>query len=219
MGHENARNGIGKVFTAEVLQIVAAACTLIMGILTAVTIGAAANGSVGGTVGAGVGAGVFAFAASIMAVIAYILMLVGLNKAGQDNDQIKAAFTLSIITLIVSIVVGLISSFVGAGYSWISDLGQLVALILSLVITYKILMGCAELNSALADKANSTWKMYMIVIILDIVVTIVTVILGVMGITAVSAVAYLILVILDVVFDVISYIMFLMFLARARKEV
>ena len=205
MEHANARNGIGKVFTAQVLQIITVVCTLIAGICAAVVIAAAAGASAtgdvstGAVVGGGVSAilaGLFGLAAGVLGLIAFILQLVGLNNAGKDNDQLKSAFTLSIIAIIIAFVGGILGSLLGSGSTWIKSIVDIIGLVIGLVITYKILMGCAELNSALQDKANSTWKMYMCVIILDIVVGIVTVIMGAMGITAVSAVAYIILVVL-----------------------
>ena len=221
MEHENARNGMGKVFTSQVLMIVTVFFGLISGICAAVSIMMMmgdADAVVGATIAVSI-AGFAAIVAAILLLISYILMLVGLSKAGKDSDRIKSAFVLSIVALIVSFIGSILNSVLGTDYSFIPQLVNIVTAVINLVVTYKILMGCAELNSALSDKAGSTWKMYMIVVILDIVVAIVTVIMGIMGITAVSGVAYMIVVILDFVFDLIAYIMFIGFLARARKEV
>ena len=216
MSYENARNGIGKVFTAQVLNIIGAVCTLITGIFVVLAIGAASAESAGGAIASGIGGVLFSLGAAVLAIIAFILNLVGLSKAGQDSDQLKKAFTLSIIGLVVAILFGILNSAF-ASATWVKSLGDIVATVIGLLVTYNVLFGSAGLKSELTDKANSTWKMYMIVIILDIVIAIIGVILGAMGITSVSAVATLILVIADFVFDVIAYIMFLTFLNLARK--
>ncbi len=228
MAHENARNGIGKVFTAQILQIITVVCTLIAGIASAVVLAAAVSVqssgevSAGAAVGGGISvilAGLFFITAAVISIIAFILQLVGLNKAGKDNEKLHSAFTLSIVAIIVAFVGGIVSSLFSTEASWVKSIVDIVALVIGLVITNKVLMGCGELNSSLQEKADKTWKMYMCVIILDIVVALVTIIMGAMGITAVSAVAYIILIVLDGVLDFISYIMFLTFLAKARKEV
>ncbi|MBE5898516.1 MAG: hypothetical protein E7279_02835 [Lachnospiraceae bacterium] len=142
------------------------------------------------------------------------MLLVGLNTAGKDSEQIKKAFTISIVSLIVAIVVGILKSFTPA---WVANIGDIVATVLGLLITYNVLFGCAGLNSDLAEKASSTWKVYMCVIILDIVIVIVTLIMGLLGFTAVSVVAATILVVADAVLEVVAYIMFLVFLSKAKN--
>lgn len=219
MEHEMARKGIGQVFTSQILMIVGTVCTLITAIFAGVAIAAMASESAGGMFGAGIGSAIFAIAAAVLGIIGFILNLVGLNKAGQDNAQIKSAFTLSIIALIIGIIGGILSASLGTSYSWINSIVELIQAIIALVITYKVLMGCAELNPALQDKANSVWKVYLCLIILDIVVTIVAIILGVMGVTGVSAIAFILIAVIDFVFDIVAYFMYLSFLGRARKEV
>ena len=215
MSYENARNGIGKVFTSQILAIIAAVCTLIAGIMAALLIGAAAAESAGGAVASGAGAAILGIAATVLGIIAYILNLVGLNNAGKDSEQLKKAFTISIVSLIVAIVFGIIQSMASA--TWIKNLGDIVATVLALLVTYNVLYGCAGLKSELTDKANKTWKMYMIVIILDIVIALLGVILGAIGVTATSAVISLVIVIADFVFDIIAFFMYLSFLSLAKK--
>lgn len=216
MSYENARNGMGKVFTAQVLEIIAAVCTLITGIFVVLAIGAASAESSGGAIASGIGGVLFSVAAGVLGIIAFIIQLVGLNKAGQDSEQLKKAFTITIIGLIVAILFGILNSAFPTA-TWIKGLGDVVGTVIGLVVTYNVLFGCAGLKSELTEKANGTWKMYMIVIILDIVIGIVSIILGALGVTAVSAIAYAIIIIADFVFDIIAFIMFLSFLNLARK--
>ena len=216
MSYENARNGIGKVFTAQVLNIIATICSLVMGILGAVAIASAAAESTGGVAASGIGVLLLTIAVSVLSIIAFILELVGLNKAGQDSEQLKKAFTIAIVGLIVAILFGILGAAFSSA-SWVKSLGDLVGSIIGLLVTYNVLFGCAGLKSELTDKANSTWKMYMIVLILDIVLAIVAVILGAMGVTTVSAIATIILVVCDFVFDIIAYFMYISFLSKAKN--
>lgn len=214
MSYENARKGISKVFSAEVLQLIAALCGAVAGVLGVVAVAAVAGESTGGAIAGSIGVVVAGLAALVLSVIGIIMLLVGLNTAGKDSEQIKKAFTISIVSLIVAIVVGILKSFTPA---WVANIGDIVATVLGLLITYNVLFGCAGLNSDLAENASSTWKVYMCVVILDIVIVIVTLIMGILGFTAVSVVAATILVVADAVLEVVAYIMFLVFLSKAKN--
>lgn len=199
MQHENARNGVGKLFTAEILLIVSVFCSLLTLIPVVGTI-------IGG------------LAIAVLGIIAFILQLVGLSKAGQDSDQIKSAFMWVIIGLIVSIVMAIFAG-IWSDATWIQSIGKIVNFIISLLVTYNVLFGCAGLNSALSERAESTWKFYMIVIIIEIVVTIVLVILTLIGLYTAMAVIAVIFVLVDVVLQLIAYFKYLGFLKQAKDEV
>lgn len=215
MSYENARNGIGKVFTSQILAIIAAACTLIAGIMAALLIGAVSAESVGGAAASGIGATVFSIGSYILILIAFILELVGLNKAGKDSEQLKKAFTITIVSIVVELVIAIVTSLTG-GVAWVKQIGDIVATILTLLVTYNVLFGCAGLKPELSDKANSVWKMYLIVIILSIILAVLGAILGAVGISATSAVITMVLLVIDFVLDVVSYFMYLGFLKKAK---
>ncbi|MCR4610644.1 MAG: hypothetical protein K5644_01980 [Lachnospiraceae bacterium] len=197
MEHENARNGIGKVFAAEIIQIISVACMLLAFIpKTGLAMGTSISG--------------------ILMIISFILMLVGLNKAGKDNARLKKAFICFVVTVIISLLLAVLSSVAKA--TWVSQMGQIITAIISLIATYNVLMGCAELNTNLAKKAQSTWKLYVTVVIIDIVLTVVGITLGVMGMTDMSLALTIAWVVLDMILDLITYIKYLGFLNTARQE-
>lgn len=201
MAHENARAGYSKLFTAEVLSLIAALCSLLMLIPVVGTI-------IGG------------LASGVLLIIAYIMTLVGLNQAGKDEELVKSAFTLAIIGLILGIVGPIVGSI--AGVTWVTSIVNLLNTIINLVIIHHVLYGAINLNSALSDNATSTWKIMLTVIILDIVVTIgliITAFLGGSTAGGVVAIVVIVLTLVDVVLDVISYIKYLVFLNTAKKEV
>lgn len=215
MSYENARNGVGKVFTSQILAIIAAVCTLIAGIMAALLIGSVSAESVGGAAASGIGATVFSIGSYILILIAFILELVGLNKAGKDSEQLKKAFTITIISIIVEFVIAIITSLVG-GAAWFKQIGDIIATILTLLVTYNVLYGCAGLKPELSDKANSVWKMYMITMILSIVLAVLGAILGIVGVSTASAIITMVLVIVDFILDIVSYFMYLGFLKKAK---
>jgi hypothetical protein len=201
MVHENARAGFGKLFTAQVLGIIAAFCSLL-------------------TLIPGIGPIIAGAAIAILGLIGYIMQLVGLNQAGKDEDLIKSAFGLAIFSLILGVVGGILGS-VFTSATWISSIVNLVNEIISLVIVHHVLFGGANLNSALSDKAASTWKIVLTVIIIDIIVTIGLVICGILGGSTASAIVGIVVIVLtivDVILDLISFFMYLSFLSRAKNE-
>ena len=199
MANENARNGLGKIFTGEILAIIAEACAASYLI------------PVVGPIIGGLGY-------TILTIISTILLIVGLNIAGKDSEQIKKGFSLAIIQLIVSIVFGgllLIPSI----QDWIGSVGLIIISILELVIIYNIIYGCVGLNSALKEKADSTWKIFMIAIIIDIIIIIADAIITIMGLSVSMAVVETVLTIVDAVIAIIACIFFISFLNRAKNEV
>ena len=215
MSYENARNGIGKVFTSQILAIIAAVCTLIAGIMAALLIGSVSAESVGGAAASGIGATVFSIGSYVLILIAFILELVGLNKAGKDSEQLKKAFTITIVSIVVELVIAIVTNLTGE-VAWINQIGDIVATILTLLVTYNVLYGCAGLKPELSDKANKVWKMYMIVMILSIVLAVLGAILSIVGVSTASAVIAIVLIIVDFIFDIVSYFMYLGFLKTAK---
>ena len=215
MSYENARNGIGKVFTSQILAIIAAVCTLIAGIMGALMIGAASAESVGGVAASGIVATVFSIGSYLLLLISFILELVGLNKAGKDSEQLKKAFTITIVSLVVELVIAIVTNFTDE-VAWINQIGDIVATILTLLVTYNVLYGCAGLKPELSDKANKVWKMYMIVMILSIVLAVLGAILSAVGVSTASAVITMVLIIVEILFDIVSYFMYLGFLKTAK---
>ncbi len=202
MAHENARAGFGKLFTAQVLGIIAAFCSLL-------------------TLIPGIGPVIAGAAIAILGLIGYIMNLVGLNQAGKDEDLIKSAFGLAIFSLILGVAGGILGALFSS-MTWISSVVNLINSIISLVIIHHVLFGGANLNSALADKAATTWKIVMTVVIIDIIVAIGLIVCGIIaGSTAsgIIAIVVIVLTVLDVILDIVSYFMYLSFLARAKNEV
>ena len=211
MAHENARAGFGKLFTAQILGIIAAFCSL----LTLIPV---------------LGPIIAGAAIAILGLIGYIMNLVGLNQAGKDDDLIKSAFGLAIFSLILGVAGGILGALFSS-MTWISSVVNMINSIISLVIIHHVLFGGANLNSALSDKAASTWKIVMTVIIIDIIVAIGLIICGIIAgstflpefrsdrFAGIIAIVIIVLTILDVILDIVSYFMYLSFLARAKNEV
>ncbi len=89
MKFQNAATGVKRIFTAEILKLIANA------------------NSQGGTIAAGVGTVLLIAAASILALIGGIMALVGIINASKDEGAFKTALILIIISLIAAVVGGI----------------------------------------------------------------------------------------------------------------
>lgn len=215
--YENAKNGIGKIFTAQVLAILGVICTFVAAIYAAVTATAVSENLSGGALGGSIGLALFTLASVVFLVLAYILELVGLNKAGKDEPLIKKAFVAAILGLIVSIVLGTLAT--ATTISWLIDIKDICNFIISLIIVHHVTYGVANICPSISDKAMNVWKVYMATIILAIVVNIVTVVLSLLGLYTSSAILVLVFAIVDAILQLVAYVMFVSFLGRAKKEI
>ena len=199
MVHENARAGFGKLFTAQVLGIIAAFCSLL-------------------TLIPGIGPIIAGAAIAILGLIGYIMQLVGLNQAGKDEDLIKSAFGLAIFSLILGVVGGILGS-VFTSATWISSIVNLVNEIISLVIIHHVLFGGANLNPTLTDKAQSTWRVYLATIIISLVLAIASIIVTAVGIVTLGAILLVALSVFAAILEIAGYVKYVGFLNAARNEV
>ena len=104
MSYENAKRGISKVFTSEILSIISSVCMVLAAVCAILTVPVIMSGS---EAGAGVTFILFVvlfIASFIIALIGYITGLVGLNTAGKDSARIANAFKFAIINLILGVV-------------------------------------------------------------------------------------------------------------------
>lgn len=215
--YENAKNGIGKIFTAQVLAILGVICTFVAAIFAAVTATAVSENLSGGALGGSIGLALFTLASVVFLVLAYILELVGLNKAGKDEPLIKKAFVAAIFGLIISIVLGTLAT--ATTISWLIDIKDICNFFISLIIVHHVTYGVANICPSISDKAMNVWKVYMATIILAVVVNIVTVVLSLLGLYTSSAILVLVFAIVDAILQLVAYVMFVSFLGRAKKEI
>nr|WP_316626779.1 hypothetical protein [uncultured Ruminococcus sp.] len=89
MTFPNGADGVKKIFTAEILGLIASVCFFITAILTITTVAAAVGASGGsdaaavGAVASGAGVVVLSLGGLVLSIISFILSLVGINKASR----------------------------------------------------------------------------------------------------------------------------------------
>ena len=115
MRFPNAFKGVSKMFTAEILKLIAAGLLIAFGIAGLASSAGAielavegvpvTEGMIEDNVNAGglLVAVILGVGAMILYIIAYIMNLVGMHQAGKDEDNFRNAFGVSIAVLIISI--------------------------------------------------------------------------------------------------------------------
>lgn len=143
--YSRAKSGMNKVFTGEILSLVTAVLHNI--------------GQASFAVG---------LVASVLAIVSYVIILVGLKEASADNVTFGNAMTFSIISLVLSIIgsVTSIIPIVGAVIPWLI---KFVIIVLDFCMIKCIVTGCAELNSYFITSAGKIVKAAMIAMILDLI--------------------------------------------------
>lgn len=212
MKFPNAANGVKKLYTAEILNLIGTIALIIAYVLTAAALVAAGNDSVGGAIGSGLGAMILFIGSGVLAIIAYILKFVGISKASQDEPAFKSAFVCAIISLAFLI---LASAF--PALEVLTGIASTLQRVFELMITVFVIQGVIRL----ADKRNrgdistrgaSLMKLLLVIYGLIIIANIVATVFGLT-----TSLIALILLIASGVLAIIQYFMYLGFLSKAAK--
>lgn len=199
----NAAQGLKKMFISQVGAII---CTVCIAIATIGAVVFAATGSLALT-------GLFGLlvaAAGIGAIVFAIISLVGLYGAGKDIEGCKTAFTITIVSLVVSILGNLFKSS-----AMLALLFSLAGFVLSFLQTYFVCTSVSEVMSAIgaqdiANQGNSVWKIYLACNIIQAVIAILAMIPGLKLLAGVGSIA-------NVVVSLVGLILYMIFLQKSYK--
>ena len=217
MKFPNAAKGVSKIFTAEILSLIALIATGIMSIWAAITVAAAPpEGSEEvSTVFAAGAIGMIAFGAiaGIIAVIALIINIVGVVQASKDESAFKAIIYLVIFSIIVSVVATIFT-----GNQFAANLSNAIAEIVHLVCTVLVVLGIATMatqlqNEKVIAKGGTILKLIIWVGILAIIARLFAIFLP----STSAAVIITILAIVALVLSIAQYCIYLSFLSNAKK--
>ncbi len=215
MRFPNAASGVKKIFTAEILALISEILLLFAGVLVVIALGAAQNNANDSlALGTLAGFAIFGFGATVIAIIAFILKIVGISQASKDENSFKTA----IICLIIGIVGSLVYSIFQTSSPTVASIGNLIYQLMNLFVTIFVISGIIKLADQLNDgvvsaKGSTLLKLITVIYALTIIANIIVLILGGYAVSIVAAIIYLIALILTVV----QYIMYLVYLANAKK--
>lgn len=213
MKFPNAAKGISKIFTSEILALIAAIATGVATILAVVMYASAKTNSTAGATASGIGTLVLVLGASVLLVIALILKIVGVVQTSRDEDSFKMIIYLTIFTLIVAVVAAIFSRV-----TFLNNIANAVSAIGSFVTTLLIILGIGNLgvqvgNDEVIDKCSSQFKLILGIGIVALLARFFCIFLPTVpaqGIVIALAVVALVL-------NIIQYILYLSLLSKAKK--
>ena len=213
MKFPNAAKGISKIFTSEILALIATIATGVATILAAVMYASAKTNSTAGAAASGIGTLVLVLGASVLLVIALILKIVGVVQTSKDEDSFKMIIYLTIFTLIVAVIAAIFSRV-----TFLNNIANAVSAIGSFVTTLLIILGIGNLgvqvgNDEVIDKCSSQFKLILGIGIVALLARFFCIFLPTVpaqGIVIALAVVALVL-------NIIQYILYLSLLSKAKK--
>ena len=170
MKFPNAANGVKKLFTAEILQIIAAVALAAAAIMGLVMLANAANENAGATLGFGAGTLVFSIGGAVVSLISFILTIVGLVKASKDDDGFKTALAFIILAVVATIV----GSCFQSSNTFIYNICTTLTKIADLCVTCHVILGIINLadqigDDAVAEKGRTLFKVIIAVYVIAII--------------------------------------------------
>ncbi len=208
---KNARDGIGKIYISELMMLIASVITLIGTVVGMTTVQTSTTEASETDLAV---LGVFVLVFAIVALIAFILNIVGLAKARKDEENFNKAFMLTFVGLAASII----SSFFSNNKN-LSDSFNVVIDLIWLLVTIFIIIGVVSLakqtnHSAVAQKGENLLKVIIGVEILALVIKAVGVI------CAIAKTGQTVTVILSMIagaVTVVYHIIYITLLGNAKK--
>ena len=203
MQFPNALKGVKKIFTAEILALIAGA----VGVITAILIAAETEALV--PLIAVLGIGVL-----VVSLISFILNILGLNDARKDEVGFSKAFFIAILGVIISLVAGFLSENTFLA-NLLDTLGTICEVLVTIFVIGGIMNLAAKLNDeAMVAKGRKILAMVVTVWVISILAALVATFLG--GSDTAVAIAGILFVVSSVV-EIIAYILYLIYLAKAKK--
>lgn len=207
MKYPNAFAGVKKLYTSEILGIIAlifALITVFAAFFTAGVIEAGVEEAVNASLGV---TGVFTILAAIMALVCFILNLVGLSQAGKDDPTFKYALYATLLGIVASVAAGFLPE--GFGKDLLTTINELVLLLVPL-LTITGIMSLAK--QSMNDDMEKRGKSLINLITASIIVA------GVANIIYhFFANGAVVLGIIAIVIDLAASLIYLGYLNRARK--
>ena len=173
MRYPNAFKGVSQIYKAELIAILAVACTGIGAILAIFGVGVADVGSEAVGAGFAITGGLFVIATAVLMIVSYILNIVGVGNAAKDESGFRSAMIAIIIGIVASIVAGIFSN-----KEVVCLLAQLVSKICDIMVFWFCIGGIRNLadkmnDRNIANKADSFTKLIIGIYIAGIVLAII----------------------------------------------
>ena len=209
----HAFDGVKKIFTAEIIQLVAAILVLIVYVLNVIILAIAPGANVDTVLGVGAVLfsiiGVLSIVMGIASIVAFIIYIVGVVRAGNDEPKFKTMLILIIANIIVSLVSNNIQNVV------VISILSIASTVITALVGIFLIQGIISLAQKVGD-ANVEAKGYSLLKVIY-VICILSVILGIVNIFLPTGIISYILYVIISILSVCQYILHLMLLKSAKE--
>ena len=214
MRFPNSFNGSKKIFLAEILALITSVL-MIIGAIVAINSVKAESGD--GFVGSLVGGGAILLVGGIIAIVAFIIQLLGINACAKDEPAFKTA----LYAILAGIVLGIIS---GATSGAVKEVFSAIGSVASLCATIFVIKGFINLANQLgrSDVASLGKKVLYICVALalvGIVLSIVSAIVTPAEITLDSISSYKtvqVITIISAIVGIVEAVIYILFLKKSK---
>lgn len=202
MRFPNAQAGVSKLYTSQILALIALACTVIASILIAV--------------GSLVGLAIFTIIGAVISVIAFIFMIIGLGQAQKDDALFKTAFWCVIGALVLQVI----ASIFATSSPVVSAVLGIIASIANLLVIFFVIKAIQRIAEQLGDSAlvAKAKRLFMIVLILNIVGFVLSFVSGLIQANPTALAVAGILGIVGGIVEIVSVILYIQLLKHAKES-
>ena len=217
MKFPNAAKGVKRIFSAEILNLLANIFLTVAAVIIAVSmLGAAGTAGDAGiansedamaVMGGGILiAGIFALAWLVLALIGFIMNIVGIVNASHDEVSFKSA--------LLFLIIGIVSAGLAGIFYNNPTLSSLLTLFVYIFVIVGIVKMADQMNRGdVSARGSNVLKLVIVINILALIASLIASIMG--GVTA-SVVASVLFVV-ALVLNIVQYFMYLSFLSKAKK--
>ncbi len=213
MKFPHAANGISKIFTSEILQLITvltAGITLILSLIFAVNM---KDGSGVATGVSGILLIVFGAATAVLSVISLVLMIIGTIQCARDEASFKMIIYLTIVNVIVAVIAAIFSQNM-----FLTNLASAFSDVISFVCSLLVVLGIGSMAAQLGDqevmeKCATYFKIVLGVGVLSLLIRFFAIFWG----SLFAQALVFTFVVISIVLCVMQYVLYLGLLAKTKK--
>ncbi len=213
MKFPNAKKGISKIFTAEILNLIAVVAGVITIILVFALAGASDSKNDAGVAASGISLVLTSIVTGVSAVIAVILMIIGTIQSARDEVSFKAIIYLTIFNVIVLVIASIFSQ-----NTFLGSLSSVISNAVSFVCSLLVILGIGNLAAQCHDekvilKCGSQFRIILWIGIVALLTRFFAIFIESMAAKALV----IVLLALSLILSVVQYFMYLSLLSSAKK--
>ena len=209
MKYPNAFKGVKKLYTAQILSLIATIALLITAFAALFMVGAAEAEELGiGAASLGVAA-LFGLAAAVLAIIALIMKIIGLNAGAKDEPLFKTALSFAVAGIVVNALNAVLTSEI------IQRIASTFAPVAEVLLIYYVVSAIRSLADKLGDSDMvQRAKGVITIVYVTFCVGILAQVLGQFVLTGKVAD---VVEIVGYVLEIVEFVVYLSYLAKAKK--